>query len=114
MTHTTESSVPSITVSELRAALGGDDPPIVIDVRKAPAFQDATTMIAGALRREPQSAAEWARSLPPASSIVVYCVHGHEVSQGAARALAAHGLSARYLEGGIEAWLGAGGPVDRK
>jgi hypothetical protein len=31
-------------------------------------------------------------------------VHGHEVSQGAARAIGAH-----YLEGGIEAWRAAGG-----
>jgi hypothetical protein len=33
--------------------------------------------------------------------VVVYCVHGHEVSQGVAKA-----LGARYLEGGIEHWDG--------
>src|SRR5205814_10684183 len=46
---------------------------------------------------------------------VVYCVHGHEVSQNAARALAQSGIPARYLEGGIEeGWKAKGAPLDRK
>ena len=36
----------------------------------------------------------------------MYCVHGHEVSQGAAKA-----LGASYLEGGIEAWRETGGEL---
>ena len=48
-------------------------------------------------------------TLPAAAQVVVYCVHGHEVSQSAAKA-----LGARYLEGGIEAWREAGGELDAK
>src|SRR5262249_29594093 len=44
----------------------------------------------------------------------VYCVHGHEVSQGAAAALNDAGISTRYLEGGLEGWKAAAGSLDRK
>lgn len=72
-------------------------------------------MIAGALRRNPEAVETWARELPAASSVVVYCVHGHEVSQGAAKALNARGIRAYYLEGGIEeGWKSNQGALDRK
>ena len=90
---------PSISPSELRASLGSGAPPIVIDVRKGPTFLGAPDLIRGALRRDPLRVAEWSKSLPSEADIVVYCVHGHEVSQNAAKA-----LGARYLEGGLEAW----------
>jgi rhodanese-related sulfurtransferase len=90
-----------VTVSDLRARLRGENPPLVIDVRKTPAFLAAPDMIRGALRRDPAAVESWRRSLPAAATVVVYCVHGHEVSQGVAKA-----LGARYLEGGIEHWDG--------
>jgi hypothetical protein len=71
-------------------------------------------MAGGALRRAPEQAAAWAKTLSRESSVVVYCVHGHEVSQGAAKTLNEAGIAARYLDGGIEAWKAAGGKVDRK
>ena len=92
----------SITVPDLQAAILGPQPPLVIDVRKQPTFMAATDMIAGALRRDPVHVATWAKELPSASSVVVYCVHGHEVSQGAAQALRTAGIAARYLADGIE------------
>jgi len=106
---------PSISPSELRASLESGAPPIVIDVRKAPAFLGASEMISGALRRDPEAVGQWARSLPLASTAIVYCVHGHEVSQNAAKALASAGIPARFLEGGIEeGWRASGGAMDRK
>ena len=91
----------SISPAALRQALSSNQPPLVIDVRKKPAFLDAPDMIRGALRRDPTRVADWAATLPSAASLIVYCVHGHEVSQGVAKA-----LGARYLEGGIEHWDG--------
>ncbi|HZZ93631.1 MAG TPA: chromate resistance protein ChrB domain-containing protein [Usitatibacter sp.] len=108
------SRLSSVTVPELRASFAREHPPIVIDVRKASAFRDAGSMITGALRRDPEQVEAWARSLPAASAFVVYCVHGREVSQGTARALAGLGISVRYLEGGLEAWGAAGGALDAK
>jgi len=89
-------------------------PPIVIDVRREPAFLAAPDILSGALRRDPASVDTWASELPSTASVVVYCVHGHEVSQNAAKALTERGFQARFVEGGLEAWRSAGGDVMRK
>ncbi len=104
----------SITAVALRQSLRAEQPPLVIDVRRKATFHEAPDAIRGALRRDPLRVSGWARSLPTAASVVVYCVHGHEVSQGAAKALAAAGIRAAYLEGGIESWREIAGELDRK
>ena len=105
----------SLSGKELQSALRGERPPLVIDVRRHSAFQGATDMIQGALWRDPERVGEWAGELPRASRVVAYCVHGHEVSQGVAKALAGRGLAAQYLQGGIEeGWKAAGGALDAK
>ncbi|HYC44336.1 MAG TPA: chromate resistance protein ChrB domain-containing protein [Burkholderiales bacterium] len=105
----------SISYTDVRAALQGSEPPLLIDVRRRPAFDSAADMASGALRRDPEAVSAWAPTLPGASRIVVYCVHGHEVSQNAAKALRERGLDACYLEGGLEeGWKAGGGALDRK
>ena len=105
----------SITASLLKSELAGRRPPLLIDVRRPPAFRAAPEMAAGALRRDPGAIAAWAKTLPRAASVVVYCVHGHEVSQNAAMALRDLGIAARYLEGGLEeGWKAAGGELTGK
>jgi rhodanese-related sulfurtransferase len=105
----------SITATELKSALAGRHAPLVIDVRRSPAFRAAPDMAAGALRRDPAAVSSWARALPRAASVVVYCVHGHEVSQNAAQALREAGIAARFLEGGLEeGWKAAGGALASK
>jgi rhodanese-related sulfurtransferase len=105
----------SITAAELKSSLAGSKPPLVIDVRRPPAFRAAPDMAAGALRRDPAQVASWTKELPRASSVVVYCVHGHEVSQNAAKELQGLGMAARYLEGGLEeGWKAAGGALASK
>jgi len=86
---------PTITVAEVRSSLLETRPSLVIDVRRHDTFQGATDMIEGALWRDPERVAEWACELPRASDVVVYCVHGHEVSQGVAKALRESGRTAR-------------------
>lgn len=107
----------SVSPTGLACAIGASPPaqhPIVIDVRRAPAFVDGPDLIAGALRRDPQSVATWSTELPSAASVVVYCVHGHEVSQGVARALRERGLRAQFLEHGLEGWREFGGTLAPK
>ena len=87
----------SITPAALQQALRSSRPPLVVDVRKSPAFLAAPDMIRGALRRDPEKL----DALPRADNVVVYCVHGHDVSQGVAKT-----LGARYLEGGLEHYDG--------
>jgi len=91
----------SIKPAALRQALLSSQPPVVVDVRNNPAFLAAPDMIRGALRRDPAEIESWREALPSGAAIVVYCVHGHEVSHDVAKA-----LGARYLEGGIEHWDG--------
>ena len=97
---------PAISAASLRQSLASARPPLVIDVRKGPTFLGASDLIRGALRRDPSRVADWSKSLPGEADVVVYCVHGHEVSQDAAKV-----LGARYLEGGIEAWRSSGGEL---
>jgi len=107
--------VRSISATELRARFAEERPPLVIDVRRQPAFSASREMLVGAVRRDPEQVQSWAATLPAAGSVIVYCVHGHEVSQSAAATLAKSGVDARYLEGGLEeGWKAAAGPLDRK
>jgi rhodanese-related sulfurtransferase len=99
----------SINAAELRKSLGSGAPPLVIDVRRNERFLEAGDFIRGAVRRDPAKIADWSKALPQGASVVVYCVHGHEVSQNAAKA-----LGARYLEGGIEHWREASGGLAAK
>src|SRR5688572_20985410 len=99
----------AISASGLRALIGRETPPIVIDVRRNERWHEAADLIDGALRRDPAQVEEWKKSLPANAEVIVYCVHGHEVSQNAAKA-----LGARYLEGGIEHWRAEGGELRAK
>ena len=99
----------SISATTLRKSLGGSEPPLVIDVRRKERFFESPHIVKGALRRDPERVAEWAKALPQSGSVVVYCVHGHEVSQNVAKA-----LGARFLEGGIEHWREEGGETAAK
>ena len=105
----------ALTATELKSALTGTRPPIVIDVRRTPAFRAAPDMIEGALRRDPDAVSSWGRQLPRAARFVVYCVHGHEVSQTTAKVLRGLAMDAQFLEGGLdEGWRAAGGALMEK
>ena len=103
-----------ISTTDLHRRLGTATTPLVVDVRRGPAFEADEWVIAGALRRPPEEIERWGRAIPPGSAIVVYCAHGHEVSQNAAAILREIGVTARYLEGGIAAWVQTGLPLRRK
>ncbi len=104
----------AISTSDLRSALGGPGGPVVLDVRRQPAYCEASETVSGALRRDPEAVEHWMKALPQTSAVVAYCAHGHEVSQNVVKRLCAHGIGARYLEGGMDAWKAAQGPLDAK
>ena len=93
-----------ISAQDLYKSIGTAVAPVVIDVRRSAAFAADDRTIVGAIRRNPDEVQDWSRDLPPGRAAVVYCVHGHEASQGAASALKAAGVDARYLEHGIAGW----------
>ena len=102
---------PCLLPETLMGLLKTPQPPIVLDVRKRPAFEADPAMLPGALWRDPQSVEQWATELPSGCSVIVYCAHGHEVSRGVRDALCRRGVMAGIIEGGIEGWRAAGGPV---
>jgi rhodanese-related sulfurtransferase len=106
--------VASITPRQLSSLLNQASPPIVVDARRNEAFQASPHMVPTSLCRDPDTVDQWIESLKRDRQIVVYCVHGHEVSQGVAAVLAAAGCDVRFLAGGIEDWVAAGLPTIEK
>jgi rhodanese-related sulfurtransferase len=102
----------TVTSRALHSLIGSAAAPLVLDVRKAAAYEAEPRMIPGALRPDADVAAyaRYATGRP----VVAYCVHGHEVSQEAAATLACAGHEATYLEGGLTAWIAAGLPTLRR
>ena len=103
----------AITPRKLHSLIGSAEAPLVLDVRRDKAFDADDAIVASAVRPPGdlvRFAAEHARGAP----IVAYCVHGHEVSQDAARVLSQAGHVASYLDGGIEAWRAEGLPTVKR
>jgi rhodanese-related sulfurtransferase len=93
-----------VSPDDLYARLGTANAPLLIDVRRAPAFEADDRLIIGSARRLPEDVSSWLKALPSGRGVVAYCVRGHDVSQGVASALRNNGVQAAYLEGGIAAW----------
>jgi rhodanese-related sulfurtransferase len=85
--------------------------PPVIDVRRRKVFDEARDRIPGALWRDATKAAEWGPALAGGRGLVVYCAHGHNVSEMAGALLARAGVPARVLDDGLDGWRRAGGAV---
>ncbi len=103
-----------ISPNQLKSLIGTPECPVIVDVRRKEAFDSSDQMIATAEWRDPEQAEKWAADLPRDARVIVYCVHGHEVSQGAAATLRSVGVDARFLEGGIEGFIEAGGKTVAK
>lgn len=83
----------------------------LLDVRRANARMEDAAEIAGAQWLEPELVFSWKDSVPRDRPVVLFCVHGHELSQGIAATLEAMGLDARYLIDGFAGWRDAGRPT---
>ncbi len=104
----------SVSAAELYAHLGTAAAPLVIDVRRDDAFDADDRQIIGAVRHAPEEVDRWSRELPDGGTVVVYCNHGGDVSQGVAKTLRAAGVKAACLDGGISAWQTMELPTRRK
>lgn len=99
-----------ISSVELNAVVGTAGCPLLVDVRRKAAFAAELTRIAGAVWHDHMNVDQ----LPLDREIIVYCVHGHNVSEIAAAKLRHAGAKARMLEGGIEEFAAAGGLLVKK
>jgi Fe-Mn family superoxide dismutase len=84
---------------------------LLLDVRRAGVYQQATSVIPGARWCDPAEIERWSGELPAERAVVVYCVYGHEVGRATALRLRAAGVNARFLQGGIDGWKAAGRPL---
>jgi thiosulfate sulfurtransferase len=101
----------SISVSELAKQLEQGKPLRLLDVRRAQALAASGVQIAGAEWKDPALWLDWKDDIAHEPPIVVYCAHGHEISQGLTATLQAMGADACHLEGGIAAWQAQGHAV---
>ena len=74
---TTKPSAFSISASELATILLSEAAPLIIDVRKNPAFIASDYALPQAIRRDPAEIETWVYELSKVHSVLVYCVHGH-------------------------------------
>jgi thiosulfate sulfurtransferase len=103
-----------VTLEELRHWLDAGRNLAILDVRKKADYDADTVMLQQAQWMDPERVVEWSTALAEGVPVVVYCVHGHAVSQGVANHLRASGFDVSLLEGGIEAWKEIGGPTVEK
>ncbi|SOE14301.1 hypothetical protein SAMN05877838_0983 [Hoeflea halophila] len=102
----------SISAQDLSSLSGTSSWPTVVAASRRAKFEDEARAIAGSVWRDHMQSEIWGPDLARLGKpIIVYCVHGHNVSQLAVARLRAMGIDASYLEGGINAYEEAGGMV---
>lgn len=101
----------SITIHELMALRAAGAPVELIDVRRDKARRAQGGDIPGGRWRDPERVLAWKDDLAPGPRRIVYCAHGHEISQGIVATLRAMGHDASHLDGGFSAWQQGGGDV---
>ena len=73
-----------IETEALLACVGLPDAVPIFDVRRRKAFDADPGVVPTARWRDHRAVADWAKEIPSGATVVVYCVHGEQVSQSAA------------------------------
>jgi rhodanese-related sulfurtransferase len=102
----------TITPDELEKMMKEKIPPRVLDVRRSSDRQGDPSGIPGAVWKDPEKVAEWAKDLG-SGEVVVYCVRGGSISRSVQEKLRERNVNVRYIEGGLKAWKMSGRPVNR-
>ena len=100
----------TITPEKLARLIGTPKAPVILDVRDADDLAAAPRLIPTAKVMLNTAVAEWGRAYA-GQSVVVSCKRGKKLSEGVAAWLRHYGAAAENLEGGTEAWVGAGLPM---
>jgi rhodanese-related sulfurtransferase len=104
----------TIRPDDLKEQLAARKELILLDVRRKSDYDADQETLPGAEWRDPDKVAEWSTDLPGDKHVVVYCVRGGSVSNKVLVHLQEKNVQARFIEGGIEAWKAAGGPIVKK
>ena len=103
----------TITPIELKLLKEGHRNLTVLDVRRKSDYDAGSNKIPGAAWRNPEAVEAWRDELA-GQEVIFYCVRGGSVSKSVSERLAEKNINARYIEGGIAAWIDSGGPVEEK
>lgn len=98
----------TITPQAFKERMAKDKDILVLDVRRNADYVADKKMIPGAIRQNPEQVEAWVQEIPKDKDVVVYCIRGGSVSNSVVDKLLAAGVSARYIEGGWEAWKKSG------
>jgi len=103
-----------LTPEELRLRLDSDYPVRVVDLRTAIAFAVTRQTLPGAIRLDPEELEARHTDIPRDCDIVLYCTCPNETTSArVALALKKRGIDRVFpLEGGLEAWVSCGYPVE--
>lgn len=107
-------AIAGLSPGALYSVLGVDGAPLLIDVRHFPDVEADDVQIVGSVRRLPDELDRWCGALPAGAPVAVYGLRGQDASIEIAARLAAMGIDAAYLEGGIVAWRELGLPTRRR
>ncbi len=100
-----------IKPEDLKAAPAGG---LILDVRREADYAASGEALAGSTWKNPEAVDQWLAEVPKDRDVVIYCVRGGAVSNALVDKLQGAGVSARFIEGGIEGWKAAGGEVVAK
>ena len=103
-----------LTPQELRLRLDTGDPLRIVDLRTAIACEAARHTLPGAIRLDPEDLDTRHGDIPRDCDIVLYCTCPNETTSArVALALKKRGIDRVFpLEGGLEAWVLCGYPVE--
>jgi len=83
-----------------------------LDVRRKTDYEASPKKIKGAVWHDPETIDTWIKQLPVDTLTIAYCLKGGSVSQSVADKLQKNGLEAVFLEGGLNAWVENGQPME--
>ena len=103
-----------LTPTALRQRLDSGEPVRIVDLRTAIAYQVTCQTLPGAIRMDPEDLEARHGEIPRDCDIVLYCTCPNETTSArVALALKKLGIERVFpLEGGLEAWVSCGFPVD--
>jgi rhodanese-related sulfurtransferase len=97
---------------DLYRRIGTPGAPRIVDVRRRAVFDADDRVLPGASWLDHRETDRW--SLNAGEEVVIYCAHGHNVSQMACAVLRDRGVRAWTLAGGIDGWKDLGLPTVKR
>src|SRR6185503_15067569 len=109
-------AVEFITPEELKAKIAKNEPLAILDLRGESAYSQSSQTIKGSLHTKVRKVVTRLRDAPRDKEVITYCdCPSDEAAAIAARSLMASGFKrVRVLKGGWNAWVQAGGQMERR